>query len=58
LAFLNSTVVVTLLPTILEKLKFGSTYAWAGKIFFLSRKVFIINRPYYPPLSTYVQRRR
>ncbi|KAG7038216.1 MFS general substrate transporter [Colletotrichum scovillei] len=36
LASLETTVVVTSLPTIVERLKFGSSYVWVGNIFFLT----------------------
>lgn len=39
LASLETTVVVTSLPTIVERLKFGSSYVWVGNIFFLTRSV-------------------
>lgn len=39
LASLETTVVVTSLPTIVERLEFGSSYVWVGNIFFLTRLV-------------------
>lgn len=37
LASLENTVIVTSLPTVVEKLNFGSSYVWVANIFFLTR---------------------
>lgn len=37
LASLESSVIVTSLPTIVEDLDFGSSYVWVGNVFFLAR---------------------
>ncbi|KAH0433121.1 multidrug resistance protein fnx1 [Colletotrichum camelliae] len=54
LASLENTVIVTSLPTIVEKLKFGSSYVWVANIFFLTSAAV---RPLFGQLSNLFGRR-